>query len=123
MNKFLSLLAGLVAGFILCATGLAQQALPDPTRPPAGLQSASGGPLPTPAETLVLQSVLLGRGRTPAAVISGQLVALGGSLGEFSLVRVDARSAQLRGPRGITTLTLVPEGAKQARTRGTETTP
>jgi MSHA biogenesis protein MshK len=122
MNKFLSLVAGLFAGFIACATGLAQQALPDPTRPPAGLQPATGtGSLPVPTETLVLQSVLLGHGRTPAAVISGQLVPLGGSLGEHTLARVDTRSVQLRGPQGLTTLTLVPEGVKHARTRGTET--
>ena len=94
------------------------QGLPDPTRPPAALQApteASAAPA-----TLQLQSVLLGTGRTPAAVISGRLVLQGGRVGDAKLVRVSERSAVLKGPRGETTLALMPPAIQPATP---ETTP
>jgi hypothetical protein len=62
----------------------------------------------TPAQALQLQSVLLGRGRTPAAVISGELVLLGGRVQDARLMRVTEHSAVLQGPQGETTLHLLP---------------
>jgi hypothetical protein len=93
--------------------------LPDPTRPPPGLQAADSQ-APAAPEALVLQSVLLGPGRLPAAVISGQLVALGGSVGDARLARITAHSVLLQGSQGTTTLTLVPEGQKTRRLTRTE---
>lgn len=109
---FLGLLAAVSAG--------AQTLLPDPTRPPPGLQAAAGASAPEVADALVLQSVLLGPGRQPAAVISGRLVALGDTLGDARVARITARSVQLHGAQGTTTLTLVPEGQKTTRASRTE---
>lgn len=106
-----------------CHTAAAQAALPDPTRPPPGLQAAAAASAPV-AEALVLQSVLQGPGRTPAAVISGQLVPLGsrlaGASSEWRLTRISDSAVQLTGPQGSTTLKLMPEGQKTARQSRTE---
>ncbi|MBX3622899.1 MAG: hypothetical protein KF891_23260 [Rhizobacter sp.] len=107
---------------IACTQAGAEEALPDPTRPPAGLQSAGAASSPAEAGVLVLQSVLRGTGRRPAAVISGQLVPLGGLVGELRLAQVHERSVQLRGPEGTTTLTLMPEIQKFARPSKTSAT-
>jgi MSHA biogenesis protein MshK len=103
----------------LALPAAAQQALPDPTRPPAGLQAAGAASAPVADAPLVLQSVLMGAGRLPAAVISGQLVPLGGAVGELRLAHIAASSVELAGSQGTTTLRLVPEGAK---TRASTTT-
>ncbi len=107
----LCLLAAVSAG--------AQTLLPDPTRPPAGLQATSTAD-PAVPEAPVLQSVLLGPGRTPAAVINGKLVALGGSVGDARLARITPHSVRLDNVQGTTTLTLVPEGQKTTRASRTE---
>lgn len=104
---------------LLATVSAGAQVLPDPTRPPAGLQAADTS-APTAPETLVLQSVLLGPGRTPAAVISGKLVALGGSVGDARLARITPQSVRLDSSQGTTTLTLVPEGQKTKRASRTE---
>jgi hypothetical protein len=101
---------------------LAQDALPDPTRPPAGLQTSNAASAPAVVELLVLQSVLLNAGRAPAAVISGQLVALGGLVGELRLAQVSEHGVQLKGPQGTTTLRLMPDVQKQARAHRMEPT-
>jgi MSHA biogenesis protein MshK len=106
----------LMAACVFATSAMAQTALPDPTRPPPGLQSSDGArPAAETPAALVLQSVLLGQGRTPAAVISGKLVALGESIGDARLAHIAAHSVQLKGPQGTTTLTLMPEGQKRAR--------
>ena len=109
---FLCLIATVSAG--------AQTVLPDPTRPPAGLQAAGAASAPVVPDALVLQSVLLGPGRPPAAVISGRLVALGDVIGEARLARITTHSVLLQGSQGATTLTLVPEGQKTSRAPRTE---
>jgi hypothetical protein len=93
---------------LLCYASLVGWAsdTPDPTRPPASLLAPSSAT--APADALQLQSVLMGRGRTPAAVISGELVLLGGQVRDAKLVRVTERSAVLRGPQGEMTLALLP---------------
>ncbi len=101
---------------------LAEDNLPDPTRPPAGLQTAGAASAPAVADTLVLQSVLMNAGRAPAAVISGQLVMLGGLVGEQRLATVTERSVQLKGPQGTTTLRLTPDVNKQVRAARMEPT-
>ena len=85
----------------------------DPTRPPEGW----GPPLAGHAEAdggLRLQSVLLPQqGGRPVAVIGGRTVALGGHLGELTLIRLDEREAVLRGPEGLVRLFLTPDVDKQ----------
>lgn len=89
--------------------------LPDPTRPPAGLLAAGAASSPAASEGLVLQSVLLNAGRAPAAVISGQLVTLGGMVGDLRLAQITEHAVQLKGQQGTTTLRLTPDVQKQAR--------
>jgi hypothetical protein len=49
-------------------------------------------------------------------VISGQLVPLGGLVGELRLASVTERSVRLQGAQGATTLSLTPEVHKHTRT-------
>ena len=100
--------------FAVATSALAQSA--DPTRPPAAWlapvddavkagSAASGG--------LRLQSVLLPQGGRPVAVIGGKTVALGGRVGDATLVRLNEREAVLRGADGVTHLYLTPDVEKQ----------
>jgi len=87
----------------------------DPTRPPAGWASsaesiAQGG---DDSSRLVLQSVLLPERGRPVAVIGGKTIALGGKVGELTLVRLTEREAVLRGSDGLMQLFLTPDVEKQ----------
>jgi hypothetical protein len=97
------------------ALGVAAE-LPDPTRPPAALRPATTTAttaMPS-APTLVLQSVLIGEGRKPSAIINGRVVELGESFEGLKLVRVFDQGALLAGPGGATTLALTPGSEKVA---------
>jgi hypothetical protein len=89
--------------------------LPDPTRPPtAQRRVAAGASAPAAAPSVpVLQSVLIGEGRKPSAIIDGRLLQLGDALGELRLTRLDETGAVLSGPRGQTLLALTPGADKQ----------
>lgn len=112
----------IAAGSVALFTGLSSPAhaesLPDPTRPPASVLSPSSA-ASAPVDGLQLQSVLLGAGRTPAAVISGEVVLQGGLVRDARLVRVTEHSAVLRGPQGEMTLALTPSATKQRTTVST----
>ncbi|MGZ8259332.1 MAG: hypothetical protein ACXWUL_02135 [Caldimonas sp.] len=96
------------------ATAVAGE-LPDPTRPPQRQSAAAPTGAPTPApDTPVLQSVLIGPGRAPSAIISGRLVAPGEATHGMRLVRVTETAAVLSGPRGTVTLALTPGAEKRA---------
>ncbi len=114
-----AVIAGALA--LLACTQAGAQPLPDPTRPPPGLGAASAASAAEAPAALVLQSVLLGPGRTPAAVISGRLVALGETVGDARLARVTRHTVELRGAQGTTTLTLMPAGQKTTRPAPAET--
>jgi hypothetical protein len=78
-----------MAGMLACA-GAPAQGLEDPTRPPAGMPRQAK----PPAADLVLQSVIISEaGR--AALISGELVPLGGRVGNARLVRVGEAEVDL----------------------------
>lgn len=98
---------------IVMNPSLHAQALQDPTRPPASLLAAPSAAASAPESVLQLQSVLLGKGRTPAAVISGEVVMLGARFRDARLVRVTERSAVLKGPQGEMTLALIPAATIQ----------
>jgi len=102
--------ASLAGACALCSNVLAQ-VVPDPTRPPA-IMPGAGHAETAPAQAPQLQSVLLGPGRRPAAVINGELVMVGGRFGQGRLVRLDERHAVLQGTEGQTTLLLTPLAAK-----------
>lgn len=106
---------------LLAAAGLAraqQQALSDPTRPPAQLlphgdarAAAVAGPR--------LESVILPRGGgRPAAVIDGVRVELGGRIAGARLVAVSEESVVLKGTAGRQVLRLTPQADKRVRAPG-----
>jgi len=113
MNR---LLVPLVLATALSLAALAAAGeLPDPTRPPAALRpSGPGAGAHAAAAPLVLQSVLIGEGRKPTAIINGRVVEVGESLDGLRLVRVFEGGAVLAGPNGSTTLALTPEIEKVA---------
>jgi MSHA biogenesis protein MshK len=90
--------------------------LADPTKPP--VVAGSSGDVPGAAAEPVaigLQSVILrkdGEGRS-AAVINGQVVQLGGWLGDARLVKVEEGYIILLGPEGRETLLLTPTAEKK----------
>jgi len=103
--RTLALLAGLAA-----AAGAAAQGLADPTRPPGGIAeaaetTAAGGP--------VLQSVMLSPSRK-VAVISGEMVAVGGRYGSSRLVSLTETEAVLKNGGETTVLRLHPLVEKRA---------
>lgn len=103
-HAFAVLLAMLIAGPAVA------QGLVDPTQPPGGLadsQGMSGGGGP------VLQSVMLSPSRK-VAVISGEVVALGGRYGGSRLVKLTESEAVLKSGTEITVLRLHPRVEKRA---------
>lgn len=100
--------------FLCAAPAWAQ--LADPTRPPAQVAAPAGDSVNAavaPAAT-GLQSVILsrnGKGR-PAAVINGEVVQLGGKVGEARLVKVEEDHVVLLGTEGRETLRLMPAAEK-----------
>ncbi|MFZ2853524.1 MAG: hypothetical protein WAZ34_05355 [Rhodocyclaceae bacterium] len=103
------------AGFalLLCCAAASVMAeassLPDPTRrpgPSASTEPASGEAA-EPAGP-VLQTVIVPRKGKPRALISGQLVMLGGNIGERRLISLSEKGAILEGPGGIERLSLTP---------------
>ncbi|MBI2313151.1 MAG: hypothetical protein HYU77_11685 [Betaproteobacteria bacterium] len=106
----------MLAALVVAYSAQAAEALPDPTRPPPGV--AVPGPTPgigaAPAGP-VLQSVYLSATRR-AAIIDGQVVELGGKLGDARLIKVSESEAVLKGPEGMQTLRLFPSVEKRALT-------
>jgi len=100
--------------FLLASPAWAQ--LADPTRPPVQAAAPAGdaaNAVATPVAT-GLQSVILsrdGKGR-PAAVINGEVVQLGGKVGEARLVKVAEDHVVLLGAEGRETLRLMPAAEK-----------
>lgn len=95
--------------FILIAPGVAvtasAQVLTDPTRPPGALAVTAGDGMVSSGP--VLQSVKLSQGRK-VAMISGEMVALGGRYGSARLVRLTESEAVLKDGAETTVLKLFP---------------
>jgi MSHA biogenesis protein MshK len=97
---------------MLMVAPVAAQRLVDPTQPPGGLadpQAMIGGGGP------VLQSVMLSPSRK-VAVISGEVVALGGRYGGARLVKLTESEAVLKSGTEVTVLRLHPRVEKRAAT-------
>jgi MSHA biogenesis protein MshK len=94
------------------AFGAQAQGLPDPTRPPASIESpqtttaTTGSPAGAPATGL--QSIIRRDRGKPAALINGEYVELGGKVGENRVVRIGDDSVTLQGPAGKEVLRLTP---------------
>lgn len=84
--------------------------LADPTLPPFGVASSMEG---AGAGSTGLRSVILPKKGPASAVIDGQLVPVGGRVGEARLVRVTETEAVLEGPEGVERLYLTPDVDKK----------
>ncbi len=110
------LMLRLMPALSLMLAGPAWAQLADPTRPPAQATAPTGdaaGAAAVPVAT-GLQSIILsrhGKGR-PAAVINGEVVQLGGKLGEARLVKVEEDHVVLLSGEGRETLRLMPAAEK-----------
>ncbi len=87
------------------------QGLADPTRPPGGVAEAAGAA--TVSMGPVLQSVMLSQGRK-IAVISGEMVTLGGRYGAARLVKLTETEAVLKNGEEVTVLRMYPQVDKRA---------
>lgn len=97
------------------ASGCLAETLSDPTRPPPGATVSGGGAEPQEAVSAaqVLQSVTLSRQRK-VATISGQEVALGGKLGDATLIAIHDSDVTLRNADGtLETLRMYPQIEKK----------
>ncbi len=94
-----------------CAAAACAQGLKDPTRPPGVLSAPAAEGAVTAGP--VLQSVMLSQGRK-VAVISGEMVALGGRYGSARLVKLSESEAVLKDGAETTVLKLYPLVEKRA---------
>ena len=107
--------------FLCPALALAQgtgASLKDPTQPPASFSatltgesglSATGAPGGGRLRSIIMPR----RGGKPTALIDGQIVRLGGKLGDARLIRLTESEAVLEGPSGRETLYLTPDVTKK----------
>jgi MSHA biogenesis protein MshK len=112
-------LTGLALAIAVTMPGAWAEALPDPTRPPAAVDAPETGA--ADAGALVLQSVILGKGRKPSAIIGGQRVDLNGMVGDARLVHVSETEAVLEGPAGRQVLKMTPDAVKRQTPDDTRT--
>ncbi|MBK9444935.1 MAG: hypothetical protein IPO00_01845 [Betaproteobacteria bacterium] len=116
MKRTLShLLLSMTLPLVFVASALAADSatpLADPTQPPAALLGLDGT-LSTEPINSGLTSVLTPKKGKPTAVIGGQVVPLGGFVGEARLVRLSETEAVLEGPEGIERLYLTPDVEKK----------
>ena len=105
MTKLRILIVLLLAPCALATGTAGAQGMTDPTRPPAAM--ALPGDNAAPAGGPVLQSVMLSPGRK-VAVISGEMVVLGGRYGGARLVRLTESEAVLREGAQTTVLRMFP---------------
>lgn len=87
------------------------QAMPDPTRPPGSTEYGTSGPVESG-----LQSIVRRQGEKPMAIIHGELIPLGGKVGEARLIAIHEDSVVLRAADGSReTLTMTPGISKTLR--------
>jgi hypothetical protein len=109
-NAMASVLCPLVIA--LAANPVAAEDLPDPMRPAVAAAKSDSDQAGAAVGDLVLQSVLVSSQRR-VAVISGQVVPLGGRIDAWRLVRLTESQAWLRGPEGERMLDLYGAAARQ----------
>ncbi len=84
------------------------ESLPDPMRPPAGMDAMIPAAAPSGPALQLIRTVDGKR----MAIISGQTVKVGGKLNDAIVTRIDEDRVLLRGPEGVVTLKLFPEVEK-----------
>jgi MSHA biogenesis protein MshK len=92
---------------LLAALPAVAQGLADPTRPPSGATLSTSAPAAAAAGPR-LQSVLISPGRK-LAIIDGETIALGGNVGDATLVQVTETGVTLRRGAELTRLELYPD--------------
>jgi MSHA biogenesis protein MshK len=104
----------LAAAFLVASAwaSIGHGQLADPTRPPVAL-TAPAPDAPAAEAASGLQSVIMRKNGKPAALINGEVVELGGKLGEARLVKISEDAVVLRGPQGEETLRLTPAAEKK----------
>ena len=110
----------LTAAMLAGTAGAQAQAMTDPTKPPAAL-SAPGGSSESPGTQedtagMQLQSILMSSGRK-VAVINGNMVPLGGMVGEAKLVAISETQVVLKKGDETEVLKLFPGVDKQPSKR------
>jgi MSHA biogenesis protein MshK len=109
-----SLIKLLAAGILVCAAMpvRALESLPDPTKPAVDITYESEVGKTGEAAALVpkkegLQSIIISP-QHRAAVINGEMVVLGGKIGDATLVEVNPKSVVLQGAQGKRVMELFP---------------
>lgn len=98
---------------LLVAGTAAAQSLPDPTRPPGALASASDVEATDGAASApLLQSIIISAGRR-LAIIAGHTVKPGDKFGDAKVVRITENEVVLRNGNDLQTLKLFPNIEKQ----------
>ncbi len=95
----------LIALCLLAATAAVAQGLSDPTRPQSAPEERAASPAEVPASRL--QSVLISPARK-LAVIDGQTVALGGRIGDATVISIAPTQVILQAGATYQTLKLLP---------------
>jgi len=103
----------LIAPLLLCIACTAQAQSVDPTRPAIDTGIAIPG-MAAASATTGLQSIIQRQNGKPAALINGQVVELGGKLGDARLVKIGDDFVVLRGVMGNEILRLTPDVEKKA---------
>ena len=99
------------------------EALRDPTRPPAEINTPSSvAPHIAPSAKTGLQSIIISPQRR-AAIINGQTVELGEKYGKAKLIEVNERGVVLMGEQGKQTLTLFPSVNLKLKAEASPTKP
>jgi len=107
------LVSAVSPGAVGLAFAQSDATLADPTRPPITAAEPAASGAADVAAPSGLQTVIVGRGRKPMAVINGIMVGLGDKIGEATLVRLSESEAVLVGPAGREVLQLLPGVAKK----------
>ena len=81
------------------------ETLPDPTRPPSGVETAVTAVAPSGP---LLQMIRTLDGKR-IAVVSGQAVNVGSKMNNLVVTRIDEDRVMLRGPEGVLILKLFPD--------------
>lgn len=89
-----------IAWCLLVLAGSALAQLNDPTRPPGGMDAATGTALPDGGPESGLSAVFLRPGKKPAALVNGVYVVQGGKLGDKRVLKISDAEVVLRNPDG-----------------------
>jgi len=102
--RFLFAVAGFLLPVFCCAEELA-----DPTRPPLSVSAPVDEAVPVEVKTEPgLQSIIIAKNHR-AAIIDGQLIELGGRVGDARLIEVNAMNVVLKTRKGRQVLMLFPD--------------